>query len=58
MLLVQCQRLRDQGGELSELEEREGEVKGMSVLKYREHACEVFQKAYLVLKKILDTDGE
>jgi hypothetical protein len=58
VLLVQCQRLRNPGVAVADLEEAESDARGMSVLKFREHACEVFQKAYFVLKKIVGNDGE
>jgi hypothetical protein len=43
---------------LEELEERESDEMGMSILKFREHALEVFQKSYLVLHKLLRIQGE
>lgn len=58
VLLAQCQRLNDSKVGLGELEEAESEARGLSVLKFREHACDVFQKTYFVLKKIAKREGE
>jgi hypothetical protein len=41
----------------ADLEDIESSIRGMSVAKYREHASEVYLKAYYLLKKVHKEQG-
>ena len=57
VLILQAQRSKVKPELLSDLEDIESSTRGLSVIKYREHAKDVYFKAYYLLKKIHKQQG-
>ena len=57
VLIMQAQRSKIAPGHEADLEDVEAVSRGISVQKYRENACDVYLKAYLLLKRVHRDQG-
>ena len=57
VLILQAKRSQVKPEQESDLEDIESSTRGLSVAKYREHAQDVYFKAYYLLKKVHKEQG-
>ena len=58
VLIMQSQRSKVAPGHEADIEDVEAVGRGLSVAKYRENACDVYLRAYLLLKRVHREQGQ